>query len=180
MTDQEEFTQLVLAGWTVKQLQDKYGLSRSAVYDRKRKWNLIGATPNNKAAISTEEGNKICVKCKEEKPLSAFYANGYQPNGKKKYKSTCKACQNPADYIRKRKKIEEALSAINVEYKCSVCGYDKNYAALCFHHLNPAEKDFELSEISTMSKEQVEAEISKCVVLCHNCHMEEHYPHLNK
>ena len=92
MTEQEEFTKLVLDGWTVKQLQDYYDLSRSAIYARKTKWNLVGLTPNNKPLKAVEEGNKVCVTCKTEKPLTEFYANGYQPNGKKKYKGTCKSC----------------------------------------------------------------------------------------
>ena len=28
--------------------------------------------------------------------------------------------------------------------KCCLCGYDKNYAALDFHHINPSEKSFQL------------------------------------
>ena len=36
-----------------------------------------------------------------------------------------------------------------VEYKggkCEVCGYDKNYAVLEFHHLDPSQKDFGISQ----------------------------------
>lgn len=177
MTEQEEFTQFVLEGWTIKDLQKFYGISRTAIYDRKRKWNLIGKTPNGKAKAPSEEGNKICVTCNEEKALTKFYANGYQPNGKKKYKSTCKACQNPKDYAKKKDKIIAALELLGREYRCEHCGYDKNYAALCFHHKDPTQKDFELSEITSIVAPNILKEISKCSVLCH---MEEHYPHLNK
>ena len=31
--------------------------------------------------------------------------------------------------------------------KCEICGYDKNLAALDFHHLDPNQKDFEIDAI---------------------------------
>lgn len=68
-----------------------------------------------------------------------------------------------------------------VGHLCSVCGYNKNYRALTFHHLNPATKSFNL-DINTCQKKPMNLlleEASKCVVLCGNCHAEEHYPHLN-
>ena len=64
--------------------------------------------------------------------------------------------------------------------KCSKCGYDKNLAALSFHHLR--DKDFTLTSraFSRMPKEIIEKEIEKCVLLCQNCHHEEHHPELDK
>lgn len=43
--------------------------------------------------------------------------------------------------------------------KCEVCGYDKNIAALEFHHINPDEKEFQLDmrHLSNTSLVQVEA-----------------------
>lgn len=180
MTEQEEFTKLVLDGWTVKQLQEKYNLSRSAIYARKTKWGLTGLSPNNKK-LDHESGVKICTSCKEEKPLSDFYSNGYQPNGKRKYKGKCVTCENTYRYDGFQEKIETALRELGKLYSCEVCGYDRNTAALCFHHTDPTQKDIELSSIpKTSSIEIIKAEIGKCIVLCHNCHMEEHYPHLNR
>lgn len=66
--------------------------------------------------------------------------------------------------------------------KCSSCGYDKNVAALAFHHLDPKLKCFTL-DIRKMSNKKMEAlkqEVDKCQLLCHNCHMEIEYPHLTK
>lgn len=124
--------------------------------------------------------SKICLSCKEEKSLDKFYSNGYQPNGKKKYKPTCKACQDISDTKNFILKIETILMESNRLYECEMCGYDKNTAALCFHHLDPSEKEFGLNSCKTFSIERLRLEIEKCVVLCHNCHMEEHYPHLTK
>lgn len=62
--------------------------------------------------------------------------------------------------------------------KCSKCGYDKNIAALDFHHLNPKEKSFQLDarHLSNTHMEKIMEEVKKCVLLCANCHREIHYP----
>jgi len=75
---------------------------------------------------------------------------------------------------RRRKKLREMAR----DYKggsCMVCGYNKCQRALSFHHLNPKEKDFDLSSRGlTRSWERIKKEIDKCVLLCANCHMEVH------
>jgi len=58
--------------------------------------------------------------------------------------------------------------------KCQVCGYSKCIAALHFHHLVPEEKSFALSSALSKSWILVLKELDKCVVLCANCHAEEH------
>lgn len=62
--------------------------------------------------------------------------------------------------------------------KCEMCGYNKNYTALCFHHLNPDTKLFKLDARNCSNKkfETLLIEANKCQLLCHNCHMEIHYP----
>lgn len=65
--------------------------------------------------------------------------------------------------------------------KCSKCGYNKNYAALQFHHLNPIEKEHNLDarKLSNSTWEWCINEAKKCILLCANCHFEEHHSHLN-
>lgn len=63
-----------------------------------------------------------------------------------------------------------------VEYKggkCIVCGYNRYIGNLTFHHLNPEEKDFNISGKS-FSIESLKKEVDKCVLLCHICHGEVH------
>jgi hypothetical protein len=62
--------------------------------------------------------------------------------------------------------------------KCERCGYKKNYSALEFHHVNPAIKSFQLDlrSLSNRKWEVVLQEAEKCVLLCSNCHAEEHNP----
>ena len=64
--------------------------------------------------------------------------------------------------------------------KCEKCSYDKNIAALQFHHRNPEDKSFTLDArtIECKSDEEVIEEFNKCDLLCANCHMELHHPEL--
>jgi hypothetical protein len=65
------------------------------------------------------------------------------------------------------------------EYKktlsCEICG-ETHPACLDFHHINPSEKKFSVSQKRDRpSLEKLKAEIAKCCVLCANCHRKEHY-----
>lgn len=56
---------------------------------------------------------------------------------------------------------------------CAVCGYDRYIGALHFHHVEPAEKRFQLSERGlTRSLTILRKEAANCVLLCANCHAE--------
>lgn len=57
--------------------------------------------------------------------------------------------------------------------KCERCGYDTCIKALEFHHLDPSQKDFTISNDHFKLKEAVE-ESKKCILICANCHRELH------
>ena len=62
--------------------------------------------------------------------------------------------------------------------KCEICGYNKYIGALDFHHKNPKEKDFRLSNSFNRYRtkwEKVIKELDKCMLVCSNCHREIHY-----
>jgi transposase-like protein len=56
--------------------------------------------------------------------------------------------------------------------RCLLCGYDRNPAALQFHHVDRATKEFTLRNGDTRSLARMRAEAAKCVLLCANCHAE--------
>ena len=84
----------------------------------------------------------------------------------------CKKCSSEAVTNRRRK-----LKELSVAYKggeCSKCGYSKCIAALEFHHLH--DKSFGLSLNGfTRSWQKIKLELDKCILLCANCHRENHY-----
>ena len=57
---------------------------------------------------------------------------------------------------------------------CQICGYSRSQYALVFHHLDPAQKDFTISGKNIKSWTRMQVELDKCILLCSNCHVEEH------
>ena len=57
--------------------------------------------------------------------------------------------------------------------RCAICGYSKYTGALEFHHRDPNEKDFTISNDRAKLEESIE-ESKKCILLCANCHREVH------
>lgn len=58
---------------------------------------------------------------------------------------------------------------------CRGCGFGSPVDALEFHHLDPSAKEFGISVDGVpRSWARVEAELTKCVLLCANCHRETH------
>ena len=57
--------------------------------------------------------------------------------------------------------------------KCERCGYDRCIKALEFHHLDPTQKDFTISNDHFKLKDAIE-ESKKCILVCANCHRELH------
>ncbi len=68
----------------------------------------------------------------------------------------------------KKRKLVEQFGG-----KCQLCGYDKYFGALDFHHTNPKDKSFALSVKGlSYSWSSLVAEAAKCILLCKNCHAE--------
>lgn len=89
-----------------------------------------------------------------------------------RYQSKCKKCFN--EYCIERWK-KRKLKAI--EYKggkCQICGYDKFYGALEFHHLDPSNKEMNWDDMRKTSWSKITEELDKCVCVCANCHRELH------
>lgn len=83
----------------------------------------------------------------------------------------CMKCrsENVSAWRRRAKRllVEEAGG------RCQLCGYDRYIGGLHFHHLDPSEKSFPLSNRGcTRSIADLRAEAAKCILLCGNCHAE--------
>jgi hypothetical protein len=62
--------------------------------------------------------------------------------------------------------------------KCSRCGYQKNLAALSFHHRDDKLFKLDARSLSNRTLDAVTTEAKKCELVCHNCHAEIHNPDL--
>lgn len=83
-----------------------------------------------------------------------------------------KKCQNKAMVTRARRRRKQRLVEL-AGGCCQLCGYDKSLAALQFHHPN-SDKEFNLSSPNTRKWEELVLEAEKCLLVCANCHAEEH------
>lgn len=89
-----------------------------------------------------------------------------------RFQAKCKACFNQYCMDRWRQVKVKA-----VEYmggKCVHCGYDKYEGALEFHHIDPSEKEADWNKLRLKSWNSIKIELDKCIMLCSNCHREEH------
>ena len=71
-----------------------------------------------------------------------------------------------------RKRIDKFISTYKKGKSCSLCGYNKHYEILQFHHKEPSEKSFEITlhKIAKKTQEEIKKEMNKCILICPNCH----------
>lgn len=160
--------ELVCQGLSTRKIAKKMNRSQCYVKYWLKKYKLT-----TKHVIQTELN---CIICDE--PLSGRkkrFCSQKCKNQSTNRKNQSKECQKQRALDRKLKLIELKGNA------CSSCGYNKNVASLCFHHVDQNKKNFNLDgrKISNSSWKKCLEEASKCILLCHNCHHELHHPHLN-
>jgi len=110
---------------------------------------------------------KYCKYCKKEYDEYSF-GIALTTLTKVYRRRKCNFCYQKTKTKNKHKKADWLI-----EYKktleCEICHF-KDYRALCFHHVD--EKSESISNmISNNSITVIKQEISKCKVLCANCHM---------
>lgn len=58
--------------------------------------------------------------------------------------------------------------------QCQICNYSKCQAALELHHIDPNQKEIQISNSCNYSWSKISNELKKCILLCSNCHREVH------
>jgi hypothetical protein len=116
--------------------------------------------------------NPNCIICGSE--LSGRQTQFCSPTCKNKHHQSYEA-QKKRGLARKQTLVKMAGGC------CTRCGYDRNLAALTFHHTDPDAKGFKLDmrSLSNRRWDAITAELAKCILVCHNCHAELHSPNLD-
>ena len=108
---------------------------------------------------------KVCVICGKE-------LNGRQI----KYCSI--KCLKKNKWIKRNSVRRERTKKFRLNYKknksCILCGWNKHTEILQFHHKEKSDK-IKRSISHMLTWKQLKKEISKCVLLCPNCHFWLHY-----
>ena len=114
--------------------------------------------------------NKLCRRCGTTKHNSEFYRRRERKN----LSPYCKPCTNNQTL-----ETQRILKQKVIDYKgrsCERCGYNRCNAALEFHHTDPTQKDFTIAHLKqTRFDDKMKQELDKCILLCSNCHREEHW-----
>lgn len=142
---------------------------RLARYGHREHHRRKGARP------SVVDGKKRCTICEEWKVVEEFAFRNKRIDDRRS--SWCRKCKNffaqaCRGVWRKKSSVK---SARIFSYKhltnnpCEHCGED-DVRTLQFHHVDPKTKIYTVSAARSVSIEAVKAEMSKCIVLCANCH----------
>ncbi len=151
---------LVDRDYTRREVANELGIGYSTVHHYMSRYNL----KFKRTELQKQQENRKhkCLECGEANPKN-FYG---------KRKKQCKKCFNKkcAELIReKRKRIIDERGG-----ECESCGYNKYIGALDFHHPDPDEKDPNWNVTKNWTYERMKKQTDKCVLLCSNCHREEH------
>jgi len=134
--------------------------------------------PPSETQTLEAQGLKRCSKCGEVKPASTefFYASGRGPSG---LGSACKVCNAIQQRERRAKHgykpwpKKARQRAVFDDWRsagCVVCGM-KLVKGIDAHHVNPAEKDYNIArKLGQMTDAELDAELAKCVPICRNDH----------
>jgi len=132
---------------------------------------------------------KHCNKCNTTKSIDNF---AIRNKSKGTLQSWCRECistrdkqrwQDQSDHRRQNhydKRNNRRVEKRKIVWKyleqnpCSICG-ESDPRVLEFDHINPETKSNNVSELYTYSEKKIMEEISKCRVLCANCHRRETY-----
>jgi hypothetical protein len=97
-----------------------------------------------------------------------------------KYKSRVKL-QAKSWGIKQRWILKQWLETYKKANRCKKCSMS-DYRCLEFHHLNPKEKDYNIGKMITnkTSLSNLQKEVSKCIIICANCHRIEHFQERGK
>lgn len=134
---------------------------------------------------------KQCKNCNQTKDLSLFSKDNKAKDGLCFYCKDCASVKSREAYHRKkqdkewyaayrkgyadlyRERKQKAVSLLGG--KCQDCSGVFPLVAYDFHHINPDEKEFNPSKAFSKSEETMLKELSKCVLLCSNCHRIRHW-----
>lgn len=134
---------------------------------------------------------KLCPSCNKDKALDLFNKDKKGKYGVSTYCKECAAVKSRESYKR-RSQDKEWYAAYREGYaeqyrerkkkavelmggQCADCGGVFPTVAYDFHHIDPSQKDMNPSKAMTLSEDKMLEELSKCVLLCSNCHRIRHW-----
>jgi hypothetical protein len=116
-----------------------------------------------------ENTMKHCSRCQENKKNEEFSKDASSPTGLTYY---CRLCNKNSCAQHRREFKEKCIDYLGGI--CWSCSGEFPVSVFDFHHLDPAQKDVEVSKLTFRPWEVVMEELDKCALLCSNCHRQAH------
>lgn len=181
--------ELRLEGLTYKEIQEKLGCSKGVISyhcaNVDGHWDIVGKNLRAKKRHDPEKTWDQTTKTR----VSQMYDYGIQMTEiadvlglltpevqsfcrgipKKSY-SSLPNCQK----VKRRRRKIKILGVIYKGGRCEICGYDKCFEALEFHHLDPTKKEFTIASKCNHAWKTIKRELDKCQLVCSCCHREIH------
>jgi 5-methylcytosine-specific restriction endonuclease McrA len=165
----EELQRLVERGDSIAEMAAELERSKASVRHWLKKYDLRTANPPGQRRSAAARSAWDAGLTRAEMECPSHGAAEYVLDARGYYR--CTRCRSAA-VSRRRRRIKATLVQ-EAGGACSLCRYRRCLAALEFHHLVPAEKEFSVSQKGvTRSIERAREEARKCVLLCGNCHAE--------
>lgn len=174
----EDLEKLLFEKHTVLQISEVLGCRESVIKYNIKKYSLQSLLPT-KPNLSVKQKSKlgevvnIQALCRHHGETEfQWYYDTYR----------CKKCRNQLfkEQAYKRQHLRKAEIEAYKPRICSKCGFKEIKFAIEYHHVNPDEKSFDISQLgAAYSWVKVKEELDKCIPLCANCHREEHNPPVN-
>lgn len=165
---QEELIKHVKDGKSIQDLSTIYNKSKTSIRHWLKKYGLTTTGKAGNKPISIINGCKLCAKCNTSQPLSAFYYRSDR-NTPHSYCSTCMK-----DDVTDRSHFSKKFYVDALGNNCSRCSQSYGYKIYDFHHTEPEHKDFSLRDHKLATHTKIVQELSKCILVCANCHGEIH------
>lgn len=159
MMDKSDLSRSLQKGLSIRQIAAENSLSYTAV----RYWIRVHGLTTVRGPNGRKPASLIrCRACGESDP-TRFY-------GKKT--TICGRCHNRYTISKGKEARDYVLEKLG--RKCRACEYDRFESALDCHHMDPTSKDPAFASMRGWSKARLDSEISKCILLCKNCHAAVH------
>lgn len=160
---QEQLQHFIGRGLSQREIAAEIGISQTTIGRYMRKFGL-----QTTRRRGPRRGAKPfhCTRCGENDP-EKFARHWYCIKYSKCIK--CHAQEQSQRYTKYRLQSIKRMGG-----KCCLCGYDKYHGSLHFHHLDPSQKDPQWKLLKARPVKQIRAELSKCILVCANCHGEIH------
>lgn len=152
-----ELKSLIDKGRSTRQIADSFNISQTTVNYWVKKLKL---------ELKTQKFNV------KENPYKCACGENDSRKFNKTKRYICKVCHNKYTVAKANEKRRKAIDYLGG--KCQKCPYNKYIGAMDFHHLDPTKKNKNFKHLKFWSWEKIVKELEGCIILCKNCHAEEH------